>query len=228
MSNPHDIVFETLPAHAERLRQTSISRLIADDRQRPQAYALRVGPLYASFARQHYDRPALDALFAIAEAVDLASAVRRLFDGHLVNATEGRAALHTALRSDLSDVVHVRDASMQARAARMQMATMVDALITSGVTDVVSVGIGGSDLGPRLVADALSDGARNTCAWAGRRGSGDARCFIDAVTDGEITDRLGHESALRRRRFAQVGSRTALPPDLHIVYTDPHTKGRRP
>ncbi len=158
MSNPHDIVFETLPPHAERLRQTSISRLIADDIQRPQTYALRVGPLYASFARQHYDRAALDALFAIAEAADLASAVRRLFDGHLVNATEGRAALHTALRSDLSDVVHVRDASMQARAARMQMATMVDALITSGVTDVVSVGIGGSDLGPRLVADALSDG----------------------------------------------------------------------
>ena len=158
MSNPHDTVFETLTPHAERLRQMPISRLIAEDAQRPHAFALRVGPLYASFARQHYDRPALDALFAIAEAADLTSAVRRLFDGHLVNATEGRAALHTALRSDLSDVAHVREASAQARAARTQMAAMVDALMASGVTDVVSVGIGGSDLGPRLVADALNDG----------------------------------------------------------------------
>ena len=158
MSNPHDTVFETLLPQAERLRQMSISRLIAEDIHRPQAFALRVGPLYASFARQHYDRQACDALFAIAEAADLASAVRRLFDGHLVNATEGRAALHTALRSDLSDVVHVQEASAQARAARERMATMVEQLHTSGVTDVVSVGIGGSDLGPRLVADALKDG----------------------------------------------------------------------
>ncbi len=153
-----DTAFDTLSAHAERLRHTPISRLIEDDAGRPQDFALRVGPLYANFARQHYDRPALDALFAIAGAADLASAVRRLFDGHPVNATEARAALHTALRSDLSEVVHVREASAQARAARVRMAAMVDALLASGVTDVVSIGIGGSDLGPRLVADALSDG----------------------------------------------------------------------
>lgn len=149
--------FDTLHPHVERLRTAPISRLIAEDTNRPQDFAVRAGPLYASFARQHYDRPALDALFDIAEAADLASAVRRLFDGHLVNATEGRAALHTALRGDLSDIDHVREASAQARAARARMATMIDALLASGVTDVVSIGIGGSDLGPRLVADALSD-----------------------------------------------------------------------
>jgi glucose-6-phosphate isomerase len=158
MSHSHDTVFDTLPPHAERLRETAIAQLIAADPRRPQELAFRVGPLYASFARQHYDRAALDALFGIAEAADLTSAVRRLFDGHLVNVTEGRAALHTALRSDLSAVVHVREASAQARAARALMAAMVDELHASGVTDVVSIGIGGSDLGPRLVADALSDG----------------------------------------------------------------------
>jgi glucose-6-phosphate isomerase len=157
MSNPHDTVFDSLQPHAERLRQVPIAQLIADDASRPRDFALRVGPLYASFARQHYDRPALDALFEVAEAADLMSAVRRLFDGHLVNVTEGRAALHTALRSDLSDIDHVREASSQARAARVRMAAMVEALLASGVTDVVSVGIGGSDLGPRLVADALAD-----------------------------------------------------------------------
>ena len=150
--------FDTLHPHAERLRRTPIARLIAEDLHRPRDFALRVGPLYASFARQHYDRAAVDALFALGERADLPAAVRRLFDGHPVNVTEGRAALHTALRGDLSDSGTARDASAQARAARARMATLVHDIRASGVTDVVSVGIGGSDLGPRLVADALRDG----------------------------------------------------------------------
>lgn len=161
MSDPHVTVFDSLHPHAERLRSLPISRLIADDARRPRDFALRVGPLYVSFARQHYDRPALDALFGIAEAADLVSALQRLFDGHPVNTTEGRAALHTALRSDLSASHVARDASVQARAARARMAMLVAELQASNVTDVVSVGIGGSDLGPRLVADALgTDGPR--------------------------------------------------------------------
>jgi len=148
--------FDALHAHAQRLRRTPIAELIATDPQRPRDFALRVGALYASFARQHYDRDALDALFALAERVDLAGAVRRLFDGHPVNITEGRAALHTALRSELSASDTARDAAAQARAARARMATMVARLRADGITDAISVGIGGSDLGPRLVADALT------------------------------------------------------------------------
>lgn len=157
MTEHNATALDALQPHAERLRHSPISELIASDFGRPQAFAVRAGSLYASFARQHYDREALEALFAIAEAADLASALRRLFDGHIVNVTEGRAALHTALRSDLSVAAHVLEATAQARAARVRMAAMVDELIASGATDVVSVGIGGSDLGPRLVADALSD-----------------------------------------------------------------------
>ncbi len=150
--------FDALHPHAERLRLSSIKDLIDGDALRPQAFAVRVGPLYASFARQHYDSLALDALFGIADAVDVSAALRRLFDGDIVNVTEGRAALHTALRSDLSGAATAIEATAQARNARARMATMVDDLIASGVTDVVSIGIGGSDLGPRLVADALRDG----------------------------------------------------------------------
>ncbi|MFZ5639037.1 MAG: glucose-6-phosphate isomerase [Pseudomonadota bacterium] len=163
MSQPSSIDFDALQPHAERLRKTPIARLIAEDLHRPRDFALRVGPLYASFARQHYDREALDALFALADRADLESAVRRLFAGHPVNATEGRAALHTALRGDLSDSDTAREASAQARAARARMATLVERIRAEGITDVVSVGIGGSDLGPRLVADALghdADGLR--------------------------------------------------------------------
>lgn len=148
--------FDGLRAHAARLRETPLQKLIADDPARASEWALRVGPLYANFARQRYDRAALQDLFALAEAADLQGAMKRLFDGVPVNATEGRAALHTALRGDLSDKPIARDAHAEAMKVRARMRELIEALETSDVTDIVSVGIGGSDLGPRLVADALS------------------------------------------------------------------------
>ncbi|WP_242106874.1 glucose-6-phosphate isomerase [Luteimonas aquatica] len=147
--------FEVLRNAAARLQEAPIARLIADDPARAGDFAVRTGALYANFARQRYDRVALDALFALAESADFSGAMRRLIDGETVNATEGRAALHTALRGDLSRVAVAHAASVQAREARASMAALIDALSASDVTDIVSVGIGGSDLGPRLVADAL-------------------------------------------------------------------------
>lgn len=150
-----------LRGHALRLQEVPISSLLRSEADRASALALRVGPLYANFARQRYDAGALDALFALAEEAGFAAAMRRLVDGETVNATEGRAALHTALRGEASDAPFARECAAQAREARTRMAEMIDALAASDVTDIVSVGIGGSDLGPRLVADALAlPGAR--------------------------------------------------------------------
>ena len=73
-----------------------------------------------------------------------------------MNATEGRAALHTALRSDLSTAAVARDAHAEAVQARERMAGLVARLEAGSVTDIVSIGIGGSDLGPRLAVDALA------------------------------------------------------------------------
>jgi glucose-6-phosphate isomerase len=147
---------EDLRQHAARLAGTTLPALVAADPSRAGDFALRVGPLYANFARQRYDRAALDALFALADSAGLAAALRRLVDGEIVNVTEDRAALHTALRGDLSSSVVARESFALAREARARMAAMIDALAASGVTDIVSVGIGGSDLGPRLVVDALA------------------------------------------------------------------------
>jgi glucose-6-phosphate isomerase len=144
--------FESLRAHGAH----SSRQLLAADPARATDLALRVGPLYANFARQQYDRDAIDALFALAEAADVRGRLQALFDGEPANPTEGRAALHTALRSDLSQAAPARAARSEALAALQRMRTMVEALQDSPVTDVVSVGIGGSDLGPRLVVDALS------------------------------------------------------------------------
>ena len=150
-----------LAAEGERLRDTSLTQLNRDDPGRADEFALRVGPLFASFARQSYDRAALRALFAVAREADFSGALRRLADGEPVNATEGRAALHTALRGDVSATPVARNAHADALAARGRMRELVDRLGASDVTDIVSVGIGGSDLGPRMVVDALAvPGAR--------------------------------------------------------------------
>ena len=146
---------EKVAAHAVRLKHARTADLLASDPARPAEFALRVGPLYASFARQGYDRAALAALAALGEEKQLSGAFRRLFDGEKVNVTEGRAALHTALRGNLSQAAAAREAFATASEVRERMGRTVAALESGGVTDIVSVGIGGSDLGPRLVADAL-------------------------------------------------------------------------
>ncbi|WP_147651338.1 glucose-6-phosphate isomerase [Vulcaniibacterium gelatinicum] len=148
--------FDTLRAHGARLAAVPLSRLIADDPARAQDFALRIGPLYANFARQRYDREALAALFALAGRAQVPARLRALFDGEQVNVTERRAALHTALRSALSDAPAARAAHAEARAALARMRALATALQDSDVTDVVSIGIGGSALGPRLAVDALS------------------------------------------------------------------------
>ena len=146
-----------LAPHARRLDSTRITELVGADPARATALALRIGPLYASFARQRFDAQALAALHALAREAGLPQALRALFDGAMVNTSEQRPALHVALRSSLGSSPVARDAQAQAGAARARMAALVDALVDSPVTDIVNVGIGGSDLGPRLVVDALKD-----------------------------------------------------------------------
>ncbi len=149
--------FEAISGQARRLRGTSILQLLQDEPARATAHALRHGPLYLNFARQSYDQQALQSLLELARSKDVAGALRRLYDGEVVNVTEGRAALHTALRGNHSDAPAARDAHATATAARARMGELVARMAATEITDVVSVGIGGSDLGPRLVADALRD-----------------------------------------------------------------------
>ncbi|MET0716766.1 MAG: glucose-6-phosphate isomerase, partial [Pseudoxanthomonas sp.] len=111
--------FDTLQSHASRLQGEKASSLLARDPARARDFALRQESLYFNFARQSYDRDALDALLALAQSRDMAGAYRRLFDGEKVNVTEGRAALHTALRGNHSGAAAAREAYATASAVRL-------------------------------------------------------------------------------------------------------------
>jgi glucose-6-phosphate isomerase len=151
---------ERLSGHAGRLTDERLERLIPADPARVRDFALEVGPLYANFARQKVDRAAWEALLALATERGVPQALQGLFDGAVVNRSEGRSALHSALRGSAGQGERVRDARAQASEAREGMRCWIEELDASAVTDIVNIGIGGSDLGPRLALEALRESDR--------------------------------------------------------------------
>jgi glucose-6-phosphate isomerase len=147
---------EHLKSHGARLAGSELRQLISTDAGRSERMALRVDGLFVSFARQHVDAEAVQALLSVAQASGMAAAIPSLLHGAQVNRSEGRPALHSALRTVFDSPV-ASAAAAEAKVARDRMASMAQQLRASGVTDIINVGIGGSDLGPRLALDALKD-----------------------------------------------------------------------
>ncbi|MBY0563407.1 MAG: glucose-6-phosphate isomerase [Hyphomonadaceae bacterium] len=135
-----------IEAEAKRLRTTPLLALFAADPRRAETLTLAAPHLIADLSKQRIDAGALGALNALAQARAFESWRAKLFAGDRVNMTEGRAAMHWALRAAdaPADVLEVR--------ARM---TAFARDIRSRIDAIVHLGIGGSDLGPRLLLDAL-------------------------------------------------------------------------
>ena len=168
-----------LQKHAQRCNKQSILHLVKSDTERVSKMSRQLGPLYFSFARQHYDSTAITDLLQRLERSDIQSQAQAMFDGEKINTSEDRAVLHTALRSNFSSASVAQQAHQQAMAVLKQMEVVIEHLQSSGVTDVISVGIGGSDLGPRLVLNALADYAKN-----------DFRIHFLSSADGMYLDRF--------------------------------------
>ncbi|MCX7562597.1 glucose-6-phosphate isomerase [Xanthomonadaceae bacterium XH05] len=148
---------ERLTPHAVRMVDQSLRDLFVSDPDRIGASTLQVGPVHACFARQRIDAAAQAALLDLARERDIKAAFTALHDGAPVNRSEQRPALHVALRSSLGRTAVAKAAHAQARETFHAMGRLVDALRASDVTDLINIGIGGSDLGPRLALDALRD-----------------------------------------------------------------------
>lgn len=154
-----------LSQHAARLSGTRIAELFGSDPDRFARFSRRLGPLFLDASKQLIDADAWQALLAHAHVVGIEAARDALLVGVAVNRSENRAALHTALRAgdaNDSDSPVLAEAKRDACATLKRMAAMVEAireqpqrLGLTRITDVVSIGIGGSDLGPRLAYEAL-------------------------------------------------------------------------
>jgi len=156
-----------LAADAARVRKRHLRELIAEP-NRSARYAQRVGPLLIDFSRQKLDDAALETLGDIAQASRWDDARDAMFRGDAINTSERRPVLHTALRAAESKLPMLapREVLAEIATTRERMAALVDAVhdntdggieLARGITDVVNLGIGGSDLGPRLAVEALRE-----------------------------------------------------------------------
>lgn len=158
-----------LAGHAARLAGTRLVELFEQDAARFSRFSRRLGPLLVDVSKQPVDADAWQVLLDCAAAVDVPGRRDALFAGEPVNASESRPALHMALRAPAGTpgTPVWEHAVGQAQDCLDRMAMLVEAVRKApghiglpAITDVVSVGIGGSDFGPRLACAALASPAR--------------------------------------------------------------------
>jgi glucose-6-phosphate isomerase len=157
---------DTLASHARRLAGRPVAGLFAGDPDRFGRFSREACGLLLDFSRQRLDAAALEALAGHADSSGLRARIDALFAGELVNETERRPALHTLLRVPEGSAVSAQLAPLLAEvlAVRAQCASFVSDVHTgrrlgakgARFTDVVSIGIGGSDLGPVMATAALA------------------------------------------------------------------------
>jgi glucose-6-phosphate isomerase len=163
-------LFDDLRAHRARTSERRILDLF-DDPDRADAFSASLADMLFDYSKTHLDAEAMAGLIALAEAADVPARREAMFGGARINETEGRAVLHTALRAPggtvLVDGVDVMPGVLETRARMEAFATDVRSGAIAGAggayTDVVNIGIGGSDLGPAMATLALApyhDGPR--------------------------------------------------------------------
>jgi glucose-6-phosphate isomerase len=142
-----------------------MKELFANDANRFQKYSLKFEDILVDFSKNLVDDEVRDALIELASECGLQSAIESMFTGQKINVTEDRSVLHVALRnrSNTPVVVDGEDVMPEVNAVLEQMKVFSEKVISgewkgySGkpITDIVNIGIGGSDLGPLMVTEAL-------------------------------------------------------------------------
>ncbi|OBA77895.1 glucose-6-phosphate isomerase [Mycolicibacterium mucogenicum] len=157
--------WEALTAHHAAVEATTLRELFADDPDRGRELTLTFGDLYIDYSKHRVTRETLALLLDLARAAGLEERRDAMFAGQHINTSEDRAVLHTALRlpRGASLVVDGQDVVADVHSVLDEMGTFTDRLRSGEwtgatgqrITTVVNIGIGGSDLGPVMVDQAL-------------------------------------------------------------------------
>jgi glucose-6-phosphate isomerase len=157
---------EALRAHSKDISAHSVADAFAADPQRFASMHVALDDLLFDYSKQRIDAATLAQLQVLAKAADIEAKRAAMFAGELINSTERRAALHTALRnfSGKPVLVEGRDVMPEITAERARVAAFANDVrqgrlrgaLGQPMTDVVNIGIGGSDLGPAMATKALA------------------------------------------------------------------------
>lgn len=157
--------FEALDEHWRRLQSFPMGKLFENDSNRFQSMSLRLDDIVFDYSKNRLDKEALTELFKLAVDASLEEKRQAMFAGEKINITEQRAVLHTALRNRKYETLFVDGTDiLPGIKAVLEEMSKFSSDIRSGeykpsgvpITNIVNIGIGGSDLGPKMVTRALS------------------------------------------------------------------------
>ncbi|WP_312208033.1 glucose-6-phosphate isomerase [Empedobacter sp.] len=157
--------WNALEKHFQTIQHTSIKELFAQNANRFEEFSIQYPSLLVDYSKNRINAETIQLLVDLAKEMDVDTAIQQMFEGDVINVTEKRAVLHTALRNRSNEEVLVdgKDVMPQINEVLDQMKSFSEKVISgewkgfSGkeITDVVNIGIGGSDLGPVMVTEAL-------------------------------------------------------------------------
>ncbi len=160
-----DLKWSALAAHFATVKDKTIVQNFAGDANRAEKYSVEAAGLFLDYSKNRLDDYAREKLFELARAGGVEARRDAMFTGERINITENRSVLHTALRDLSSSQLDVdgTDILEPIRAVRQRGLSFAERVRNedwrgytgTSITDVVNIGIGGSDLGPRMVCEAL-------------------------------------------------------------------------
>ena len=154
-----------LQTHFEDIKTEHLRDLFSSNEKRANELTIKWDDFYADFSKNRITKETLNLLVELANEVDLKDAISKYFEGKIINATERRAVLHTALRAPKTAKVLVDDEDVipEVHAVKKKIEDFTNAVVNGihkgytgkNITNIVNIGIGGSDLGPAMVVDSL-------------------------------------------------------------------------
>jgi len=157
--------WKKLTDHFSLIKDNHIKDLFEQNTDRASEFSLKWKDFLVDFSKNRITEKTLQLLLQLADEVNLKEAIGKYFGAEVINETEGRAVLHSALRAKYSDTIEVDEVNVvdEVYEVKKQIKKFTDAIISGeskgytgkSFTDVVNIGIGGSDLGPAMVTEAL-------------------------------------------------------------------------
>jgi glucose-6-phosphate isomerase len=188
----HTSEWAALEKHAGAMRAAHLRDLFAADPGRGERMVAEAAGLYLDYSKHRVTDETLELLLRLAEARDVPGRITAMFAGERINATEGRAVLHVALRAPRSQsiVVDGEDVVPRVHEVLDRMARFADAIRAGEwrghtgkpITNVVNIGIGGSDLGPVMAYEALRHYSRRDLTFR-FVSNVDGTDFVEATRD---------------------------------------------
>jgi len=166
----HSKAWQSLKAHFDEVRALQMRDMFAADPQRFEKFSVHFNDILLDYSKNRVTEETMRRLFQLAREANVAGWARRMFNGEHINFTEDRAVLHVALRnrSNTPMMVDGEDVMPEVNRVLEKMRRFCIKIHTGiwkghtgkAITDVVNLGIGGSDLGPFMVTEALKPYAR--------------------------------------------------------------------